>query len=103
MSRGSVVAVQRGEPHELQNTSVPPKTVTVWSNNIFGLASCRMSVNQTVPHVLNADMGDLGLGGRGALMPRFGSLRIGANGRVQSVLGFVSCLSGVDHVRDALS
>ena len=88
MSRGSVVAVQRGEPHELQNTSVPPKTVTVWSNNIFGLASCRMSVNQTVPHVLNADMGDLGLGGRGSLMPRFGSLRIGANGRVPVSSGF---------------
>ena len=41
-----------------------------------------MSVNQTDPHVLDADMGDLGSGGRGALMPRFGSLRLGANGRV---------------------
>ena len=77
-------------------------TATVWSNKIFGLASFRRSANQTVPHVLDADVGDSGEGGRGALMPRFGSLRIGANGRVQSVLGFVSCLSGVDRVRDAL-
>ena len=58
------------------------------SNSSDGLASFRMSVNHTEPHVLDTDMGDLGSGGRGALMPRFGSLRIGANCRVPVSSGF---------------
>ena len=86
---------QRGKRHELNNTSAPPVTATVWSN-IFNLASFRMSVNQMELNVLVADAIDSSANERGALVLASAVLDLAPTAASFSDLGFVTCLSDVD-------
>ena len=78
----------------------PSATETV-RRDIFDLASFRVSVNQTGLNVLDADVSDLGVGGRGALVLASAVFELVLTAQSQFVLGFVSCVSDVDLLIDA--
>ena len=78
-----------------------PSATETGRSNIFDLASFRMSVNQTGLNVLDADVSDMGVGGRGALVLALAVFELVLTAQSQFVLGFVSCISDVDLLIDA--
>ena len=101
VSRGPVDGVQRGDANELKNIFCLSRKLTLWSN-ISNLASFRASVIQTELNVFVADVIDSGMGERGALVLAAAVFDLAPTAASLSVLGFVSCLSDVDLLTDAL-
>ena len=97
VSHRSVVAVQRGESHELKNSSV--SLYDTW--DIVDLTSSHTSLNQVELNMLDADERDSAVGGRGALALASAVFEWVLRAESQSVLGFVPCISDVDFLEDA--